>query len=96
MVSGQNPDASTGLPLACTGKYAGTVGAAINQIAKQDNVRLGLRLCRVVFLNCCDQGVVQVQPSVNVADHIVALAFWHGWQPCVGLSAGSEQVSQSG
>ena len=81
------------LPFAGAGNHACAVGAAIDQVAKQNDLCFKTRARRVVCFDLGNDRFEQVEPPVNVADDIIARAI--GNRGKARLGARAEDFAQS-
>lgn len=94
VIAGQHPDIAVLLPLPGTGKHPCAVLPAIHQIAQQNDADIQpVGICRIMFDGIYHRAI-QVEPSVNISDHIIPGGVRNRWQPGSGSWLGPEQVTQ--
>ena len=78
MIAGNAANLAAGLPCAGGGDHAGAVGAAVDQIAEKDHGGIGRFGFRIIRLDRVDQSAKQVQPAMDIANRVNALALRQG------------------
>ena len=88
MVANKDPNFARFAPFASSAHNRRAVRPAINEIAQQNDVRIGWIARGIVRFDLSDQRSKQIHPAMNVADNVVARAVGNARQSArLGFSA---------